>query len=210
MCRTRRWRHWRMWRRSRTRSRGGCSDRATLQPLIIFQIDDSRLPFAAVEDLEVVALVGREEGGYVAEALGEGGGGEEGVVALAEIVVVEVHCEREHVDGQRVGEGGLEEGAASALVDGHLGGFAIEGAAVGSANIRSAHVLSSAAGLPGVLTGFAADLGLGPLPGEGGEAVGDAGGLDKVVGHVDEEFEGQSEAVLDQAGGEKDGLGGCE
>src|ERR1035437_4930641 len=205
MCRTRRWRRWRTWKRSRTRSRGGCSDRETLQPLIIFQIDESRLPLAAVEDLELVALVGGEEGGNVPEALGEGGGGEEGVVALAEIVVVEVHREREHVDGQGVGEGGLEEGTASALVDGdlggHLGGFAIEGTALQIANFRSAHVLSSAAGLPGVLTGFTADLGLGLLPGEGGKAFRNAGGLDKVVGHVDEELEGQAEAVLDQASG---------
>ena len=76
--------------------------------------------------------------------------------------------------------------------------------------VRSAHVLGAAAGLPGVLTGFAAHLGLGLLPGQGGKALGDAGGLDKVVGHVDEELEGQAEAVLDQAGGEKDGLGGAE
>jgi len=35
-----------------------------------------RLPLAAVEDLELVAGIGGEEGGDVAEALGEGGGGE--------------------------------------------------------------------------------------------------------------------------------------
>ncbi len=77
-------------------------------------------------------------------------------------------------------------------------------------DVRSANVLGAAAGLPCVLTGFTADLGLGLLPGEGGKAFGNAGGIDKVVGHVDEELEGQSEAVLDQAGGEKDGLGGAE
>ena len=95
------------------------------------------------------------------------------------------------------------------------GGAAIEGAAVGITKIGSAHgrignVLGAAAGLPGVLAGFTADLGLGLLPGERGKALRDAGGIDKVVGHVDEELEGQAEAVLDQARGEKDGLGGAE
>ena len=72
----------------------------------------------------------------MAEALGQGRGGEERIVALAEIVVVEVDGEREHVDGQGVGEGGLEEAAAGALVDLHWGGrgsMAIDGAGVGSA-----------------------------------------------------------------------------
>jgi hypothetical protein len=36
----------------------------------------SSLPLAAVEDLELIAGIGGEEGGYVAEALGEGWGGE--------------------------------------------------------------------------------------------------------------------------------------
>ena len=48
------------------------------------------------------------------------------------------------------------------------------------------------------------------MPGEGGKTFGDAGGINKVVSHVDEELEGQSEAILDQACGEKDGLGGAE
>ena len=75
---------------------------------------------------------------------------------------------------------------------------------------QRAAVLGAAAGLPGVLAGFAADLGLGLRPGERGKALRNAGGLDKVVGHVDEELEGQAEAVLDQARGEKDRLGGAE
>ena len=124
-------------------------------------------------------------------------------------MVVEVDGEREHVDGQGVGEGGVEITGAGALVDGDWGA-AIEGAAVGGAQVRSANVLRAAAGLPCVLTGFTADLGLGLLPCEGGKTLWDAGGLDKVVGHVDEELEGQSEAVFDQACGEKDGLGGTE
>ena len=134
-------------------------------------------------------------------------------------MVVEVDGEREHVDGQGVGEGGFEETAAGALVNGDLcsaiEGVVVGGAQVGSAQVRIAHgrignVLGAAAGLPCVLAGFTADLGLGLLPGESGKALRDAGGIDEVVGHVDEELEGQSEAVLDEASGEKDGLGGAE
>jgi len=141
----------------------------------------------------------------VAEALGEGGSGEQGVVALAQVVVVEVDGEGKHVDGKRVGEGGVEEGAAGALVDGRGSGAAVERAAV-----KSAHALSAAACLPGILTGFTADLGLGLLPGEGGKTLQNAGDIDEIVGYVDEELEGQTEAVLDQARGEKDGLSGTE
>jgi large subunit ribosomal protein L17 len=68
-------------------------------------------------------------------------------------------------------------------------------------------VLGAAAGLPGVLAGFAAHLRLGLRPGQRGKALRNACGLDKVVGHVDEELKGQAEAVLDQPRGEKDRLG---
>ena len=62
----------------------------------------SDLAFAAVEDLEVVAGVGREEAGEVAQALGERRCGEERILALAQIVVIKIDCEREHVDGQGI------------------------------------------------------------------------------------------------------------
>ena len=75
---------------------------------------------------------------------------------------------------------------------------------------RQLGILGAAARLPGVLAGFAADLGLGLRPDQRGEALGDARSLNKVVGHVDEELEGQAEAVFNQARGEKDGLGGAE
>ncbi len=76
--------------------------------------------------------------------------------------------------------------------------------------IAAAAVLGAAARLPGVLAGFAAHLGLGLRPGQRGKALRNARGLDKVVGHVDEELEGQAEAVLDQPRGEKDRLGRAE
>ncbi len=71
-------------------------------------------------------------------------------------------------------------------------------------------LLGAAAGFPCVLAGFAAHLCLGLRPGERGEALRNAGGLDKIVRHVDEELEGQAEAVFNQARGEEDGLGGAE
>ncbi len=74
----------------------------------------------------------------------------------------------------------------------------------------AAAVLRAAAGLPGVLAGFAAHLGLGLRPGQRGKALRHSRGLHKVVGHVDEELEGQAKAVLDQAGGKKNGLGRAE
>jgi hypothetical protein len=67
------------------------------------------LAFAAVVDLEFVTGVGGEKNGDVAEALGEGGSGEERVFALAEVVVVEVNSKGEHVDGESVGERRLEK-----------------------------------------------------------------------------------------------------
>ena len=64
-----------------------------------------RSALAAIEDLEVVAVVGGEKAGDVAEALGEGLSGQQRVLALAQVVVVEVDGEGEHVDGQGIGEG---------------------------------------------------------------------------------------------------------
>ena len=156
------------------------------------------LAFAAVEDLEVVAGVGGEEGCDGAEAFGEGRGGEEGVLALAEVVVVKVHGEGEHVDGEGIGEGGLFVDFAGALVGGH--GFAL-GVEDG--------VEGAAAGFPCVLAGFSLDAGLGLGPDHVGEGGGDADGIDEVVGDVDEELKGEAEAVFDEAGGEEDAFDGA-
>jgi hypothetical protein len=54
------------------------------------EFDAGGLGTAAVADGELVGWVGWEEFGYVAEAFGEGLRGEEGVLALAELGVVEV------------------------------------------------------------------------------------------------------------------------
>src|SRR5579863_6763536 len=107
------------------------------------------LTFAAIEDLEVVAGVGREESGDVAEALGQGWGGKQRVLAFPEVVVVKVDRQGEHVDGEGVRECRLEVAGAGALVDSFLAGSA---------------VLRTAAGFPGVLAGFSADLGLSLRP----------------------------------------------
>ena len=58
--------------------------------------------FAPVEDLEVVAGIGRKEAGKVTQALGQRRSGQQRILALAQIVVIKIDCEREHVDGQRI------------------------------------------------------------------------------------------------------------
>src|ERR1035438_9427109 len=110
------------------------------------------LALAAVKNLELIAGIGGKEAGYVTQALGKGRRREQGVLPLAEVVVVEVDGQRKHVHGKRIGEGGLVVAIAGALIDGFLAaGAAVQGAA---------------AGLPGVLAGLAPDLGFGLRPGE--------------------------------------------
>ena len=147
--------------------------------------------FAAVENLELVAGVGREEARHVAQPLGQRGRSQQRILALAQIVVIEVDGQRQHVDGQRIGERRLEESVARALVDSLLAG---------------ARVLRAAARLPRILAGFAAHLRLGLRPDQRRKALGNARGFNKVVRHVDEELEGQPEAIFYQPRGKKDGL----
>ena len=71
-------------------------------------------------------------------------------------------------------------------------------------------VLRAAARLPGILAGFSADLGLGLRPGQRRKALRHARGLNKVVGHVDEELEGQAEAVFDEPRRKEHRLGRAE
>ena len=151
--------------------------------------------FAAVEDLEVVAVVGGEEDCDVAESFGECWGGKQRVLAFAEVVIVEIEGQGKHVDGQGVREGGLLIIFAGAFVGGHGGALSVRDGIKGTT-----------ASFPGVLAGFAANSSQGLRPGEGGEAFGDADGIDEVVSHVDQEFEGQPKTVIDQPGGEKDTL----
>src|SRR5271170_3255293 len=61
-----------------------------------------------IKNLKLVAGVGGEESGNMPEAFGQGRRGDERVFALAQIGVVEVDGEREQVDRDSVGEGGLE------------------------------------------------------------------------------------------------------
>ena len=75
---------------------------------------------AAVADGELVGGVGWEEFGDEFEAGGEGGRGEEGVFALAELGVVEIDGEREEIHGEGVGEGGVLEVLFFFFVDGAL------------------------------------------------------------------------------------------
>ena len=57
------------------------------------------LAFAAVEDMKLIAGVGGKKGDNVAEAFGKSRRCEKGVLALAQIVVVEIDGQSKHVDG---------------------------------------------------------------------------------------------------------------
>ncbi len=152
---------------------------------------------AAVADGELIAWVWREELGDVAEALGERLRGDEGVLALAELRVVEVAGEGEEVDGDGVGEGGLDEVGLGFLVDVLL-----------AVDLSCSE--GEVAALPGVLAGFAADVGEGLVPDELGEGLWDADGVDEGVADVDEELECEGEAVAEEAGGDEDAVGAAE
>ena len=64
----------------------------------------NRLAFAPVVNLEFVSGIRREQTGDVAKPLGERRSGQQRVLALAQVVVIEVDSEREHIDGESVGE----------------------------------------------------------------------------------------------------------
>jgi catechol 2,3-dioxygenase-like lactoylglutathione lyase family enzyme len=60
----------------------------------------------AVVDVEFESGIRGEDFGDFAQAFGHGSGGQQRVVALAQIVVIDVEIEREQVDGNRIGEAG--------------------------------------------------------------------------------------------------------
>ena len=158
-----------------------------------------RLGASAVADGEVVAGVGGEELSHEAEAVGEGLRGKEGVLALSQFGVVEIHGEGELVDGEGVGEGGFEIAGLGFFVDGGAAVHFVGGGVGGEGEV---------AGLPCVLAGFAAGVGEGLGPDELVEGLGDAGDIDEGVAYVDEELEGEGEAVAEEAGGDEDAVGG--
>src|SRR5579872_2199466 len=90
----------------------------------------TRLP-PAVINRKLISLIGREDFGDFAQALGQGLRSEQAVVAFAQVVVVEVHGEREQVDGDRVGEGRAQKLRLGTLVDAGWGGGGAAAGVVG-------------------------------------------------------------------------------
>jgi hypothetical protein len=152
---------------------------------------------AAVADEEFVAFVGWEEAGDVAQSLGQGGCGEEWIFAFAQILVVDVGDLREHIDGKGVGEGCFLIVFASLFVGRGCGGFGVG-------------LKRFAARLPCVAAGFSADVGLSLGPDKLAKGSWNADGIDEVVGDVDAELEGESEAVFGESSGEKNSLDGAK
>src|SRR5579872_5113226 len=116
-------------------------------------LDELRSSGAAfVEDREFESLVGREQFGDLAQTLGERGRREQRIIALAQIVVIDVEIKREQVDGNRIGESGFEI-------------FSLVALGVGA--VRGGEL----AGLPGIERSFPADASFGLAPSKFAEFV---------------------------------------
>src|ERR1022692_4430589 len=61
---------------------------------------------APIVNIELKSRIGGEDFGDLAQALGHGSGGQQRIVAFAQVVVIDVEVEREQVDRNRVGEAG--------------------------------------------------------------------------------------------------------
>jgi len=99
---------------------------------------------------ELVVLIGGEEVGYVAQAFGEAGAAMSGSRAREDRGSRSPRPSTAYLNGQRVREGRLEEALR-----------ARSRCSLGSLAAKRLVVLGAAAGLPGILAGFAADLCLG-------------------------------------------------
>ena len=106
---------------------------------------------------------------------------------LAQLVVVHVEVEREQVDGDGVGEGSFEVLLARLLRIRRIGG-------------------DDLAEFVGVERSFALHLVLRLLPDQVGKGLREASVLGEGVRDIDVELEGDREAVIHEAGGDKDTL----
>src|ERR1700733_977863 len=140
------------------------------------------LPLAPIMNLEFVSWIGGEEVRYMTKPLGQPWRGQQRILALAKIVIIEVHCQREHVNGQRVGKRRFEKTVSGALVDG----------------FSAARILGPPARLPSILARFATHLSLRLRPHQRRKALRYARYAYTVMGHVNEALEGQAEAILQQ------------
>src|ERR1700730_15616143 len=127
---------------------------------------------AAIADGELIRGVGRKETGDQAEAVGEGLRCEKWVLAFAERGVVEVDRERKLVDGDGVREGRFQKAVSCLLIDDR---FAVDLVCLAAGGEREV------AALPGVLAGFAADVGESLSPDELIEGLGNADDVDEGV-----------------------------
>ncbi len=152
----------------------------------------------------------------MAQTLGQRGRGQQRIFALPQIGVVEVEREREHVNGQGIRKGGLKKAALCLFVDPALfHSPACEGLVhAGESSLRHARagafvapaVQCPAPAFVAVLAGFAAHLGQRLRPRQVAETLRHPGSFDKVVPHIDKEFEGQRKPVLHQPGGDEDAI----
>src|SRR5208337_4969738 len=145
------------------------------------------LPAPSIVDIEFESGIGREDLGNFPQPFGHGNWRQQGVVALAQVVVVDVEIEREQVDGNRIGEAGGEIVVLEFLRVGTVCGGKL-------------------ARLPGVERSFSAHTGFHLLPGQVSEMLRHTGAFDQGVPDVDVELEGHRKLVFHQAGGDEDAL----
>src|SRR3984893_17155541 len=162
------------------------------------QPQSEALGAATIADGELIGRIGRKEPGDEPETVGKGLRGEKRVLALPQLGVVEVDRERELVDGDGVGEGRFEEAVSRLLVNDR---FAVDLVCLAVGGEREI------AALPGVLAGFAADVGKSLSPDELIEGLGDTDDVHEGMADIDEELKRQGEAVAEQAGGDEDAFG---
>src|ERR1700733_1987251 len=160
------------------------------------------LPFElmAIGDLKIIARVGWKEPGHMAQPLRQRWRGQQRILALPQIRVVEVKREREHINGQRIGERGFKEAALRPFVDPalfdtaacegliHAGESAFRHACAGA--FVAAAVQCPAAALVAILAGFATYVRQCLRPSQVAETLWHPNGFDKMVADIDKELEG--------------------
>src|SRR5215472_17098408 len=139
-----------------------------------------------VEDVELEAGIGRKNCCHFFQAFGEPGRRKQRILTLAQLVIVNVQVEREHVNGNGIRKGGIRVVRFSFFVY--------------PAGVLSGGLLAE---LKSIQAGFAAHPAGRLFPHQIGEFGRGAGFLDKSVSHVDVELKGDGELVIQQASGDE-------
>src|SRR5579863_9937271 len=147
----------------------------------------SPLTAALIQDRELESGIRGKQFGNFSETLGQRGRSEQRVIALAEIVIIDIKVKRQQVNRNCVGERRFEIFRLVAFRVGAVSG-------------------GEFAGLPGIERSLAAHSGFDLAPGQLAELARDSGALHQRVADVDIELEGDRKLVVHQARGNEDAL----